>query len=231
MLETMTISEVSKIFSVSARMIRYYEKLGLIESSRQEDYAYRVYDKSAIYRLQLILILRKLRIPLKQIECILNDPDQMRTLQILRENVRDINEEVAALKTIRSIIDMFIAHLDEGITKNIRFDLLEGQNLIDMAKTLILPKVNLKEVFSVSNLVSGEKIIDKRMDIRIVYLPPSIVASSHYIGENPEDEAGKQLEDFIKNVNLPGIKPDFRVYVLITHAHRKDKPIMDTSFG
>lgn len=47
---------------------------------------------------------------------------------------------------------------------------------------------------------------------RIVYLSPSIVASSHHIGENPEDEAGNRLEDFIKSVNLPVIKPDFRVY-------------------
>ena len=212
MLETMRISEASKVFSVSARMIRYYEKLGLIESSRQEDYAYRVYDETAIYRLQLILILRKLRIPLKQIDCILNDTNQMRTLQILRENVRDINEEMSALKTIRSIIDLLIAHLDKGVRKNSRIDLLEDENLINMAKTLILPKVNLKEEFSMDNLVAAEKTIGKRMDIRIVYLPPSIVASSHHIGENPEDEAGNRLEDFIKSVNLPVIKPDFRVY-------------------
>jgi len=76
---------------------------------------------------------------------------------------------------------MFIAHLDEGINNNIRFDLLEDQNLMDMAKTLILPKVNLKEGFSVSNLVTGEKTIDKRMDIRILYLPPSsCIKSLHW---------------------------------------------------
>ena len=34
----MTISEVSRQFQVSARMLRHYEKLGLLESERREDY-------------------------------------------------------------------------------------------------------------------------------------------------------------------------------------------------
>lgn len=46
-----TISEVSKTYDVSTRTLRYYEELGIIHSTRKEDYAYRVYDDEAISRL------------------------------------------------------------------------------------------------------------------------------------------------------------------------------------
>lgn len=62
-----TISTVAKNLGISSRMLRYYEQIGLIESRRVEDYAYRVYDEEAIRRLRQIIILRKLRVPVKQI--------------------------------------------------------------------------------------------------------------------------------------------------------------------
>lgn len=52
----MTVTEVSKIYGVSTRMLRYYEKEGLIESKHKDDYAYRVYDETAIKRLKQILL-------------------------------------------------------------------------------------------------------------------------------------------------------------------------------
>ena len=64
----LTITEVSRTHDVSARMLRYYEQQGLIASKRREGYAYRVYDDENIARLRLILVLRKLRVPLKTIE-------------------------------------------------------------------------------------------------------------------------------------------------------------------
>ncbi len=70
-MEYMTIGEVSSCFKVSARMIRYYEKEGLIKSTRKEGYAYRIYDAGAVKRIQQIVILRKLQIPLKQIHCMI----------------------------------------------------------------------------------------------------------------------------------------------------------------
>lgn len=63
-----------------------------------------------------------------------------------------------------------------------------------------------------NELINENVRIESKMDIRIVYLPPATVVSSQYIGENPEDISGQRLEDFIKSVDLPLLKPDFRVY-------------------
>ncbi len=65
-----TITEISREMSLSTRTLRYYEQIGLIESVKKEDYAYRTYDEATVTRLQQILVLRKLRIPLKQIALI-----------------------------------------------------------------------------------------------------------------------------------------------------------------
>ena len=84
-MEAMTISQVSKSYSISTRMLRYYEQIGLIESFRKEDYAYRMYNKTALSRLSQILILRKLRIPLKQIQEILQKPDAVTAIEVFNK--------------------------------------------------------------------------------------------------------------------------------------------------
>ena len=71
-LQLQTVSAVSKKFGISTRMLRYYEQIGLIESQRKEDYSYRVYNEIAVNRLRQIILLRKLRISMKQIKDILD---------------------------------------------------------------------------------------------------------------------------------------------------------------
>lgn len=62
-----TVTVVSRTLNISTRMLRYYEKIALISPVRKGDYAYRCYEEFTVRRVQQILVLRKLRIPLKQI--------------------------------------------------------------------------------------------------------------------------------------------------------------------
>ena len=68
----MTISQVTEMLGVSARMLRYYEKEGMVESVRMEDYAYRAYDENAVRRIRQILLLRRLQMPLKRIRAVMD---------------------------------------------------------------------------------------------------------------------------------------------------------------
>jgi len=58
-MELQTVSTVQREYGVSTRVLRYYEQCGLINSTRQEGYAYRVYDEVNLRRLQKVIILRK----------------------------------------------------------------------------------------------------------------------------------------------------------------------------
>ena len=66
-MELKTIGQVSKAYDISPRMLRYYEQVGLIKSIRNEENSYRNYDEDMLTRIQQIIILRKLQIPVKQI--------------------------------------------------------------------------------------------------------------------------------------------------------------------
>lgn len=105
------IREISVKYNVSARTLRYYEDMGLIESTRSDDYAYRLYDDAAIKRLEQILILRRLNISVKDIKCIFSAKGSEVVLDVLEKKVDHIDEEVSLLHELKKIILEFIEQI------------------------------------------------------------------------------------------------------------------------
>lgn len=210
--EIVSISQVSKQFNVSTRMLRYYEKAGLFTSMSIPNYSYRVYNSEAVRRLQQILVLRKLRIPLKQIAIMLDDDNQLQTLDMILNNLAELDEEITALNTIRDILKLIVSRLEVSIRSKVRLDLLNDTKLMEIICVLNPSKTNLKEELTMDQLVNASKVLEGKMDIRIVYLPPATVVASQHIGENPEEVSGGKIYKFIKESNLPVLKPDFRLY-------------------
>lgn len=110
----MTISEVSAKFQISTRMLRYYEKMGMIESTRRVDYAYRIYDENAVKRVQQIIILRKLQIPLKKIRLMMNGSKED-AIGVLREQIRDMNASEKSIHTTKSVLERLLTLLSEDV--------------------------------------------------------------------------------------------------------------------
>lgn len=211
-MENLTISQVSKSFGVTPRMLRHYEKMGLITPTYKEDYAYRTYDENAVRRLQQIVILRKLRISLKDISVILDDSKYTATLEILRRSISELDEEINALDVIRGIIKGFAERLEENRLKA-DFHLLEDKQLIELSETLSLSKNTLKEERSAMNdLNNANESLTKQLPVRIVMLPPYTVASNHVIGKDPEETVGDEIDKFIREKKLYEIKPDSRYF-------------------
>lgn len=52
--KTFNIGEVSRLFNISVDSIRYYEKIGILEPTRNEGNNYRVYTLSDIRQLTMI---------------------------------------------------------------------------------------------------------------------------------------------------------------------------------
>lgn len=215
-----TISEVSKSLSISTRTLRYYEQIGLIESIKKDDYAYRTYDENTVKRLQQILVLRKLRIPLKQIALILKSEDVAEVIEAFRQNLAEVDEEMTALSTIRDIINSFITRLNESISNaalgsvDIKLALLDDSALLEAVDALTVQRLLLKEEKTTTDLEYASEKLNRLndRDVRIVYLPPSTVASAHHIGEGCEGVVYGQIAKFINNNNLHQLKPDFRAF-------------------
>lgn len=223
-MEIKTISQVSKSLGISTRTLRYYEQIGLLHRQKKDDYAYRVYDGHTLMRLQQIIILRKLRIPLKQISVILQSRDATIAIEMFQQNVSEINDEIAALSTIKAILVTLINRLQDKVNIQIKLDLFDDESMLSMIDSLALSKIHFKEEKSMEELNKANEDLSRLNDVRIVYLPPAAVASSHYIGENPEHNASEPLDKFVKESGLCGIKPDLRHYGFNHPNPSEDKP-------
>lgn len=71
----MTVNEVSKLTGVSIRALQYYDRIGLLKPTGYTESGYRLYDDTALDRLQQILLFRELEFPLKEIREIISRPD------------------------------------------------------------------------------------------------------------------------------------------------------------
>ncbi|WP_018214321.1 MerR family transcriptional regulator [Desulfitobacterium hafniense] len=211
-METMKISHVSRSLGISTRMLRYYEQAGLIESLRRDDYAYRIYDETALAKLRQILILRKLRIPVKQIKVILQKADAVAAIEIFRQNINELDAEITALSTIRSILSRFIDELQETANIEIHNLIVQDKTLLASIESLSLTSINFMEDKTMERLEKAEESLSKLNDVRITYLPPATVASAHYIGDDPESYTNKLIDQFVRDTNLSTIKPDLRHY-------------------
>ena len=164
------IREISVRYNVSARTLRYYEDMGLIESIRNDDYAYRLYDESAIKRLEQILILRRLNISIKDIKRIFSTAGSEVVLDVLEKKVGSIDEEVSLLHELKKIVLEFIEQI-----KNLDFEK-------DTDVKLLYEKAADIETHITNTNYSGnsaaerffevtEKLNDKVPDIIIVRIP------------------------------------------------------------
>lgn len=206
----LTISQVTQRFDVTARMLRHYEKMGLITPFHREDYSYRCYDEENIKRLQLIIVMRKLRVPLKQIAVILRDGGQSETLEILRANISALDSEIGSLETVRKALEMFVTRLED--ISGAGLDMLKDGELMEAANALALSKSTLKEKVKMSEINQANETLSRELNVRIVMLPPFTVASNHVIGQEPEEIVDKPVDKFIRDSRLYEIKPDARYF-------------------
>lgn len=69
-----TIKEVSELTGLSIRTLRYYDEIGLLKPTAFTQSGYRLYDDKAVEKLQEIMFLKELELPLTDIKKIMDDP-------------------------------------------------------------------------------------------------------------------------------------------------------------
>lgn len=211
-MELQTISQVSKTYDISTRMLRYYEQVGLIKSIRNEENSYRLYDEATIKRVQQIIILRKLQIPVKQICIIMNNTDAVTIIDIFKKKISELDSEVTALSTVKHILEEFIKELEDIADFSLKHTILGNDSILKLVGSLPLVQRNVKENFTMDDLNKATDILNKLKNVRVVYLPPMTVASAFYTDENAHEKAWQTVNDFVKQSNLFEIKPDLRIF-------------------
>lgn len=104
-----TVHEVSELTGVSIRALHYYDKIGLLHPADVTESGYRLYDDTALERLQFILLFRELQFPLKDIRTILDSTDFDRTkaleqqialLQLKKKHLENLIDFARGIKAI-----------------------------------------------------------------------------------------------------------------------------------
>ena len=175
------INEVTNRYDVTARTLHYYEKMGLIESTRDENSGYRLYDETAIVRLKQILILRKMNISIKDIGKIFSANNSDAVLSVLDKKVDDIDNEVALLHELKDVVLEFIRQLRQVDFHN------ESDVKMLFDKAIKIETSLIKENPDITSLLDTSDMIDERLTSVAV--------------ENKEDNSPHILECFeiVKN--------------------------------
>lgn len=212
MQELATVTEVSRALGLSTRMLRYYEELGLVSSSRRDGYAYRVYDEEAVRRLRQIIVLRRLRVPLREVKLILDDPSAQWAIFVFQQRIAELDAELGGIEAVRAVTAELLEALKSRYWLPASHVLLE-EDLCAALPSLAVNSYELEKerARKMDDLKKAEDSM-KLTDVRIVHLPASAVASARYFGPDPESHAGKMIADFVRENKLWETGTDLRQY-------------------
>lgn len=105
----MNIGEASKASGVSQRMIRHYEKIGLIPTPPRRDSGYRDYSEADVHRLRFIANARDLGFPIAEIETLLalwsdRNRSSSEVKQLAEARAAELGQKARALEAMRATL-------------------------------------------------------------------------------------------------------------------------------
>lgn len=123
------ISEVSRLTGVSKRTLQYYDQIGLLKPARSTEAGYRLYDDTALERLQQILLYRELQFPLREIKRILDSTDYDRN-RALEQQIKLLTMKKEHLETLI----VFANGLKEVGTRHMDFSAFDTRKMDEYAR-------------------------------------------------------------------------------------------------
>ena len=98
----MQIKEVQEKLKISSYTLRYYEKMGLIQPYRDEN-GYRNYSEEDIHKIERIMFLRDINVPIEDIKDILNN--KVTFQDVLENHIEKVNTEIESLQYIKNMCE------------------------------------------------------------------------------------------------------------------------------
>lgn len=102
-----TVSKLARLSGVSARTLRYYDEIELLEPKRVNSNGYRIYGQAEVDLLQQILFYRELALSLGEIKRIV-DADTFDVKEALRSHLVSLNQEKMRLDALIETVEKSI---------------------------------------------------------------------------------------------------------------------------
>ena len=188
------IGEAAKQYDISNRTLRYWEEMGILKSTRTEN-GYRFYDDENVSRIKQIVLLRKLKMPIAEIERIFISADFNVAIDTLSRHLKDLKRNVAIYDTLIVLIEKLIRHIKSSQCMEQVFFFLDAQNAATGLNILNASQIELSEwIINMST--------ERLNNVRIVKIPAMTVASYRAESATPEDDCSKVHNKFILENNL-----------------------------
>jgi DNA-binding transcriptional MerR regulator/DNA gyrase inhibitor GyrI len=180
------IGEMAKIFNVSTRTVRYYEKMGLLKIFRDPDSKYRLYDEEAADRLKQILMLRELGLSLNEIKVILENKDIAEITEIFSINLLKIQEEIKRHLVLEDVMQKLLSMIDDDRNFTDVMDNLDRLSSDGLE--------NFEEEYKMEKLTNS--------NVRIIKMKPTKVAACRVASESPELDSLNVLMEWAKREGI-----------------------------
>ncbi|WP_455539883.1 MerR family transcriptional regulator [Terrisporobacter sp.] len=143
MKEFFTIGEISKLFDINKKTLRYYDEIGLFKPSFvNKDNNYRYYTLDQFQYLETIKYLKELGLSLEKIKYNLNNVNLEEVINSLEEQSNIIDEKISELQFIKKKINNKIIQIKEStrddlldIIREVNFDERQAIRLKNSIKT------------------------------------------------------------------------------------------------
>lgn len=107
----LTVKDIVRITGITTRTLHYYDRIDLFKPTHLTDKGYRLYDRSSLQELQMILLLKEMDFSLKEIADIVKrtKPEQK---QIIKDQRQTLLRRKQRLETLIEALDEFVTGQD-----------------------------------------------------------------------------------------------------------------------
>lgn len=195
------IGELANKYDVTSRTLRYYEEMGLLNSTRVGESQYRYYDEKAINRLQQLILLRKLQLPIRDIQEILNSKDMEVIINAFNNKLKLLEDDINGMRIIKNTIEELLYLLKvRGYSEGNGLTLLMEESRTVESK--LKEKEEAKKALEMEEFEMAAESINKLTDVRIIKLRPMKVAWYRHESASPEDDAWDVMNKWAKEQGI-----------------------------
>ena len=202
---TLPIQNIVAELQLTSRALRHWESKGLITSERDPESGWRCYTTSMVTRIRLIAILRRLNLPLADVERITNNPTPANAADVIGRHIETLNAELEQQQYRLQLLKRVLQHINQAAQSTFSAAAAadrpvhskSGETLFQLLNT----PVSSQEEKEDSRMHTQT---DKPTAFRIVNLPPMRTAAHEVRGSNPEDQALNPLLAWVEEQKLMG---------------------------
>jgi DNA-binding transcriptional MerR regulator len=188
------IGEAAKQYDLSSRTLRYWEERGVLKSVRMEN-GYRFYDDANSGRIQQIVLLRGLRMPIAEIERIFVTASPGAAIDALNVHLERLKRDAAVYSSLIISVERLIRYIRKSQNPEQMFSCLETQ----------AAEIDFSHGSTSQFQLSERKIImssEQLNHVRIVRITAMMVAAYCAVSAAPEDDCSKVFNKFVLENNL-----------------------------